>query len=96
MKIKVTYIACDYDNCRPIISAESFENLRLALDNYCGADHRNLAKCNGFFPYNTKYPDYYEGYFEYECLTNNINSLEQSYLEKFKVFCVEFYPETKY
>ena len=39
--IKVTYLALDYEEKFPIISADSFDNLKLALDDYCGADERN-------------------------------------------------------
>ena len=48
--IKATWIACDYEEGFPIISADSFDNLKLALDDYCGADNRNSGKCIGFTP----------------------------------------------
>lgn len=89
--IKAIYLACDYDDRFPIISADSFQNLRLALDDYCGADERKQATCKGFFPYHSKYPSDYEGYFEYECFKNP----EETYTDKFRVYCVEFYPLTK-
>jgi len=92
--IKATYLACDYDERFPIISADSFLNLRLALDDYCGADERKQATCKGFFPYDSKYPSDYEGYFEYECCKGNENP-EDTYIDKFRVYCVEFYPLTK-
>ena len=89
--IKVTWLACDYEEGFPIITADSFHNLRLALDNYCGADERNQGKCIGFTPHITKYPDDYEGYYEYEVCNNG----SETYIDKFKVYCVEFYPQTK-
>lgn len=94
--IKVTYLACDYEDKFPIISADSFDNLKLALDDYCGAGERNSGKCLGFTPYHTKYPDDYEGYYEYECCKNGNDWNGGTYIEKFRVYCVEFYPETKY
>jgi len=89
--IKVTYLACDYEEGFPIITADSFDNLKLALDDYCGADERNLGKCIGFTSYNTKYPNDYQGYYEYECCING----SEIYIDKFKVYCIEFYPQTK-
>ena len=68
--IKVTYLALDYEDKFPITSADSFDNLKLALDNYCGADERNSGKCLGFTPYETKYGSDYEGFYEYECCRN--------------------------
>lgn len=93
--IKVTYLALNEHN-NPVISAESFDNLKLALDEYCGADKRNTGKYIGFYPYNTKYPDEYEGYFEYECCKNGNDWNGETYIDKFKVYCIEFYPQTKY
>ena len=94
--IKVTYLACDYEDKFPIISADSFDNLRLALDDYCGADERNSGKYLGFTPYNTKYPDDYEGHYEYECCYEGNDWNGGTYIEKFRVYCIEFYPKTKY
>jgi hypothetical protein len=93
-RIKITYIALDYESNKPIISADSFQNLKLALDDYCGADERNTGRYIGFKPYITKYPDDYEGDFEYECCKNG-HDWSEIYVDKFKVYCVEFYPETK-
>ena len=95
MAIKVTYIACDYDEKFPILTTDSFENMRKALDDYCGADERNVGKFIAYHPYNPKYPSEYEGYFEYECCTNG-NNWDSTYTEKFRIYCIEFFPETKY
>jgi hypothetical protein len=91
---KITYVALDYEDRFPITSADSWENLKLALDNYCGADERNSGKCLGFTPYNAKYGGDYEGFFEYECCRNGSDWTE-TYKDKFAIWCVEFYPETK-
>jgi hypothetical protein len=93
-RIKVTYVACVYEDKQPIISADSFENLRKALDYYCGADERNLARCVGFVPHQVKYPSDYEGYYEYECCEDG-KGWSKTYIDKFRVYCVEFWPETK-
>ena len=95
-QIKVTYLACDYEELFPILSADSFDNLRLALDEYCGADHRNSGRYIGFTPYDTKYPSEYEGVIEYECCESGITDWSKTYIDKFRVYCVDFYPETKY
>ncbi len=92
-QIKVTYLACDYEERFPILSADSFDNLRLALDEYCGADHGRYI---GFTPYDTKYPSQYEGVIEYECCENGKDWDGGTYIDKFRVYCVDFYPETKY
>jgi hypothetical protein len=84
--IKVTYVACDFEDKYPIVTADSFENIRKALDEYCGADERNAAKCLGFKPYDSKYGSEYEGYFEYECEFGDV---------KFNIYCVDFFPKTK-
>jgi hypothetical protein len=92
---KITYVALDYEDRFPITSADSWENLKLALDNYCGADERNSGRCIGFTPYETKYGSDYEGFYEYECCRNGNDWDDGTYKSKFKVWCVEFYPETK-
>jgi hypothetical protein len=84
--IKVTYVACDFEDKYPIVTADSFENIRKALDEYCGADERNAAKYLGFKPYDSKYGSEYEGYFEYEYEFGNV---------KFNIYCVDFFPKTK-
>lgn len=93
--IKATWIACDYEEGFPIISADSFDNLKLALDDYCGADNRNSGKCIGFTPYVTNFPCDYGGYYEYECCKDGTN-WDETYIHKFRIYCVEFYSQTKY
>lgn len=92
--IKVTYLATDFEDGFPIISADSFENIRKALDDYCGADHRNSGKYIDFHFYETKYPTDYEGYMEYECCENG-KDWSKTISTKFKIYCIEFYPYTK-
>lgn len=94
MSIKITYLALDHEDRFPITSADSWDNLKLALDDYCGADERGIAKCLGFTPYNAKYGGDYAGYYEYECCKNGKDWTE-TYRAKFAIWYVEFYPKTK-
>ena len=95
--VKVTYIAVDCDGNKPIMSADSFENLKSGLDKYYGCDG-NGGKCLGFTPHQTKYPDDYEGYFEYKVTMYHSDKDPQqtTYIDKIKVYCVEFHPHTIY
>ena len=94
MSIKITYLALDHEDRFPIISADSWDDLKLALDDYCGADERGIAKCLGFTPYNAKYGGDYEGYLEYECCTIGKDWTE-TYKVKIAIWVVKFYSETK-
>ena len=85
-RIKVTYVALN-EYGKPILSASTFDDLKLGLDDYYGVE----SKCLGFTPYQTKYPDEYEGYYEYEYLFGN-----ELTKDVVKVYCVEYYPHTKY
>ena len=98
-RIKVTYIAIDSDGHKPIMSAESFEDLKKGLDEYYAVDKTD-TECLGFHPYKTKYPDELEGYYEYKSkmrvrnfTTDEFDDVVQ--LDMIKVYCVEFYPHTK-
>tara|TARA_R110000868_G_scaffold3103_2_gene20710 strand:- start:14327 stop:14587 length:261 start_codon:yes stop_codon:yes gene_type:complete len=86
MSIKTTYVALDYETKCPVIAADSYENLKLGLDNYCGTDEGKLAKFLAFKPYDVKYEADYEGYFEYECYDDG-----ESTIVKFLIFIVPFY-----
>lgn len=90
-RVKVTYVAMDCDGNRPIMSADSFENLKSGLDDYYGCDGRG-GECLGFTPYQTKYPNDYEGYFEYKVTMDNT----KTYSDQIKVYCIEYYPNTIY
>ena len=92
-RIKVTYVAMDVDGYKPIMTAETFEDLKKGLDDYYAID-RTDAKCLGFTAYNTKYPDSYEGYYEYEW-TQIIRDEKTTEKDTIRVYCVDFYPETK-
>lgn len=93
-RIKVTYVAVDAAAKKPVASAETFDNLRLALDEYY-AVNKGEGRCMGWYPFDSKYPNDYEGYYEYEW--KNVVS-HDVYLEidTIRVYRVDFYPETKY
>lgn len=86
-RVKVTYIAIDTDGNKPIASAGTFNDLKLALDDYYNVD----AKCLGFTPYESKYGDEYEGYYEYEFKFAN-----EIVHNTIKVYCIDYYPHTIY
>lgn len=93
-RVKVTYVAILTDGCKPIISAETFDNLRLALDEYYAVD-KGGGRCMGWYPFDSKYPDDYEGHYEYEW-KNVVRDKVEVEVDTVKVYCVDFYPETKY
>lgn len=93
-RIKVTYVAVDAETKKPIASAETFDDLRLALDEYYGVVI-GVAKCISWNPFNSKYPDDYEGYYEYEWI-NEVRDNIKVETDTVKVYCIDFYPETKY
>lgn len=93
-RVKVTFIAMNADGNVPITTADSFDNLRKALDAYYAVD-RGEAECLGFYPYHSKYPDDYEGYYEYKYHMIFRDKVEVN-LDKVKVYCVEYYPHTVY
>jgi hypothetical protein len=92
-RIKVTYVAMDVDGYKPIMTAESFEDLKKGLDDYYAVD-RTDAECVGWFPYNPKYPDSYEGQYQYRW-THVIKNEKILELDVIKVYCVDFFPETR-
>ena len=91
-RVKVTYIAIN--EYKPILSASSFEELREGLDDYYGVD-KGQAKCLGFKPYDTKYPDDYEGYYSYSYTIKQYDK-EITNIDVVKIYCVEYYPYTIY
>lgn len=92
-RVKVTYVALE-EYGKPITSASTFEDLRKALDEYYAVD-RTDAQCLGFIPYNTKYPDEYEGYYSYSYSTM-IKDIKRTDIDIIKVYCIEYYPHTIY
>jgi hypothetical protein len=93
-RLKVTYIAMDADGNRPIMSADNFDDLKRGVDEYYVVDKTDTI-CTGFVNYETKYPDDYMGHWGYICKTTT-HGIETTYVDAIKVYCIEFYPETKY
>ena len=93
-RVKVTYIAMDNDGNKPIMSADSFENLKAGLDDYYGCDGRG-GECLGFTPYISKYSDEYEGYYQYKVSMIQYEKPIE-YIDTVKVYCINFHPHTIY
>jgi hypothetical protein len=91
-RVKVTYVALN-EYGKPIISASTFEDLRKGLDDYYAVD-RTEAKCLGFTPYYSKYPDEYEGYYSYSYA--NIRDEKTTETDTIKVYCIDYWPHTIY
>ena len=85
--IRVTWVAVSQWG-KPIATAHTVDNLKLGIDEYFGVGKDQLE----WIPYESKYPDDYEGYFKYE--VDDFNGGTE--LEEVRVYCVEFYPTTKY
>ena len=97
--IKVTYVALDNDGNKPIMTANTFDELKEGLDEYYGAgQYSNIydtgAICIGFEPYVTKYPDDYEGCYEYKYTITQADGTVTEYNDKIKVYCVDYHPQT--
>ena len=91
-RVKVTYVAMnDY---KPITTADSFDNLRKAIDDYYAVD-RGEAECLGFHPYHSKYPDDYEGHYKYTW-KNVIRNEVIIETDEIKVYCIDYHPYTTY
>lgn len=92
-RVRVTYIAID-DEGVPIASAETQEHLKEALDIYYGVE-KGAAKCEGWFPFQTEYPDDYEGYYKYSW-SYNVGDVIDEGKDMVKVYCINFHPHTEY
>ena len=88
--IRTTYVAVL--NSKPIATAFTFKDLLLGVDEYYGIGIDPKAECLGFHPYDSKYPDEYEGYFTYRTDNQDGGTEEESVY----VYCVDFYPVTRY
>jgi len=87
----------DTDGNKPIISASTFKDLKAGLDDYYGCDGRG-GECLGFTPYQSKYPDEYEGHYQYKVKMTHSDRDEKftEYIDTVKVYCIEYYPHTIY
>ena len=88
--IQVTYVAQVHH--KPVVTAHTWTDLIIGLDEYYGVGKDPKVKKLGWYPYDNPYIDSYEGHFEYE--VDDWNGGTE--IEKVNVFCVEFYPYTKY
>ena len=91
-RLRVTYVAMD--EYKPILSASSFDAIKEGLDEYYGVD-KGQAECLGFTPYNTKYPDDYEGHYSYSYTIKRYDK-EITNIDVVKVYCVNYHPHTIY
>jgi hypothetical protein len=89
--VRVTYVAMSPYG-KPIVTAHTEKDLKAGLDEYYGIGKDSKAKYLDWTPYDSKYPDDFEGTYRYEVDDFN-GGLE---LEEVKVYCVDFYPYTKY
>jgi len=89
---RVTWIAI-LDG-KPIVSAGTSEDLRKGLDEYYAVD-RTDAKCLGFTPYYSKYPDEYEGHYGYS-YTIILRDIPHTEIDTVKVYCIDYHPKTIY
>jgi hypothetical protein len=89
--IRVTYVAVS-EWGKPIMTAHTQEDLKAGLDEYYGIGTDPKAKYLDWTPYDSKYPDEFEGTYRYEVDDMN-GGLEP---EDVRVYCIEFYPTTKY
>ena len=88
--VRITYVAQAYD--KPIVTAHTWEDLIAGVDEYYGVGHDPKVKKISWNPYDSKYPDEYEGYFEYE--VDDFNGGTE--IEQVRVYGVDFYPYTIY
>jgi hypothetical protein len=89
--IRVTYVALSHYG-KPIATAHTEKDLKDGIDEYYGIGTDPKAKYIEWVNNNSKYPDELEGHHIYEVDDMN-GGLE---FEHVKVYCVEFYPYTKY
>jgi hypothetical protein len=89
--IRVTFVAMSPYG-KPIVTAHTEKDLKAGLDEYYAIGKDSNAKYLDWTPYVSKYPDDFEGTYRYEVDDFN-GGLE---LEEVKVYCVDFYPYTKY
>ena len=90
--IRITYVAI-LDG-KPILTAHTQNDLKAGLDEYYGES----SNCLGFTYYDSKYPDEYEGYYEYEYSMwhSDRDDKPTIYNDIVKVYGIDFYPTTKY
>ena len=89
--IRVTYVALSHWG-KPIVTAHTEKDLKVGIDEYYGIGKDKSVKYFDWVPYESKYPDEFEGTYRYE--VDDFNGGRE--FEEVKVYCVDFYPYTKY
>jgi hypothetical protein len=74
------YVAYHEQNHCPIASSDNWESLLSMIDEYYGSDGKRL----GWYPYDPKFPDSYQGHFEY------LDFLDNNSIDKIKIYEVDF------
>jgi len=90
MKNKFSYVVIE--DGKPICVAEFFKYIRAYLDDYCGVSG-GQGEFVRYEPYNSKYPDDYQGQFIYKDIGNP--PLQKEELIYFKVYLVDVALPTK-
>jgi len=89
--IRVTYVALSQWG-KPIVTAHTEEDLKAGIDEYYGIGTDSKAKYIEWVPFNIFTFTELEGHYVYEVDDFN-GGLEPEHV---KVYCVDFYPHTKY
>ena len=88
--IRVTWVAQVYN--KPVVTAHTWDDLVAGVDDYYDIGKDPKAKKIRYTPNDSPYVESFDGYFEYEVDDFN-GGIE---LERVDVYCVDFYPHTKY
>ena len=65
------YVAQHTEYNKPIAASNNWDELKFLLDDYFGSDKKT------FHPYDSKYPDEYQGFFRYEIETDGVVEVEE-------------------
>ena len=74
------YVAYHQEYQKPIASSNNWESLVSMIDEYYGDSGKRLE----WHPYDPKFPDDYQGYFEY------LDSSDNDSIDKIKIYEVDF------
>ena len=90
MKNKFSYVVIE--DGKPICVADNFKYIRAYLDDYCGVNN-GQGEYVEYKPYNSKYPDDYQGQFIYKDFGNPPHLTEE--MIYFKVYLADAALPTK-
>lgn len=91
MEPKFTHIVLE--SGKPICVGQSLKYIRTYLDDYCGVQ-KGMGEFINYEPYNSKYPDDYQGQFIYKELWSTPNGITEEIIY-FKVYEVDVALPTK-